>query len=566
MKYKICVFLLLTGFFVYCLKSVNQEKIPSNQYSSNSNKDIDMASYKAKVEEMVKREKRFDPDSKRKSQECIDLVNQAVKHLQDENLEVGCHDFAFSNVWWRGEIFVFVLDEEGYIICYGDNPSLTWKNIDHVPNFVGEPILNTIKKIDSKGEWINYRWNNGFKSSYIKPVILNSSIYYVGAGYFPQSKDYITEQLVKTAIQYFKLVPHDVAFTRITNPHDAFVLGDISMYVGDFEGNIFANSFDPGLAAQNMLNYQDTKGQFIIKDIINTLRKRNTAWIANYWKNSIQRNYIEKSIDQNSKNYFFAGTYIPDMNEIAAIDLIDRAIKHIKMVGKKKAFVDFSSPISSFNEGDLSIVIYDFEGNNLANGEYPILVGKNLLDRKDKNGKLVIQEIIKKARIDGWGFVTTVDKNSSKKIFIKTLDTSEGKIIIGVGVYIQSKYLTAESMVEKGLLYLSSNSMVEALNAFTDTKGEFYFGDIYMFMYNVEGIALVNGEHKNMIWHDYIRTKDDKGGIIIKNLIQLAQKGGGWYIYPTRNSQRRVYVRPIFIENKHTKRKEMFILGSGYFL
>lgn len=570
MSYKLSIVLLLIIFSGLTISSINnvnihQLKEPSDKVFS-SHRDITMASYKNKVADMIKQENKYIPNDEQKNKDSIELVDRAVDYLIEKNVEKACNDFVSYASWRRGEISIFILDEEGYFVCCADNASLTWKRIENTPNFAGVPIFKTIQKINSKGQWINYRWNNGFKAAFLRRVDINNTHYYIGAGYYPQSKKYIAEQLAKTAIQYFKEVSHDVAFTRISNQNDAFVIGDISMYVGDFEGTIYANSFDPGLARQNMLSYKDSKGNFIIKDIIKTLRRRNSAWISNYWKNSMQQNYIEKVIDKDGKPFFFVSTFIPSVNEVSAVDLIARAMKHIKKVGNQKAFEDFSSPIGNFHEGDISVVVYDFDGNNLANGEYPVLAGKNLLNRKDRNGKFLVQEIISKAKKDGWGFITAFDQNSGKKIFIKTMDTPEGRIIITVGVYIQSKYFTVEMMVEKALGFLSNNSMVEGLNLFSNTQSEFYFGDVYLFMYDSNGIALLNGEYKNLIWGDYIRDKDDNGEKIIPNLIDLAKKGGGWYIYSARNAQRRVYVRPIMMLNKETKEKELYILGSGYFV
>lgn len=560
MKRIIWIFLLLMILPIILIYSAPNKKAIIEQ-------DTNMESFRAKVEEMQKLEDRFMPDTKRKNAECIDLVERGVQHLKSKDLEVACHDFRFLNEWRRGEIFVFVLDEEGYILCHGDNSNIIWKNINFAPSFIGEPIFDTIKKINPKGEWVNYRWNNGYKSAYMKQITLNNNTYYIGAGYFPQSKEYIAEQLVKTAVQYFKQVPQQVAFTRISNPNDVFVIGDVSMYVGDFNANMLADATELAFIGQNLRNLKDSRGNYAIRDIINSLKKAKSSWVDIYWLNELQKNYVERVANPNSDtDYFFAAGYYPDVKEVAAVNLLNEAINHINRVGTKKAFADFSNPLGEFVKGRLTLFVYDFEGKNLANGEYPILVGQNVMERKDREGKFITKEIIELAKKQGQGIVATFDKNSYEKLFIKTVDTPEGKVILVAGVYIQSKALSVQAMVEKALRYLPEHSMVEALNTFTDTQGEFYAGDVYLFMYNTEGIALANGEHKNMIWQDYIRVKDSEGQRILENIIQLARKGGGWYTYPSRNAQRRIYVRPIMIENKQTKKKEMFIMGSGYYL
>lgn len=551
--------LLLLAICVITLTSV----FGLSKEKQNTEIDPIMDSFRSKIVARYEQEKRLQPDNKLNNQDCVSLVEQAAKHLLDKNLEIACSDFRFLNQWYKGDIFIFVLDEEGYILCHGDNSNVIWKNINFAPNFIGEPIFNTIKTVDEKGNWVNYRWNNGYKSAYIKKITLNQSTYYVGAGYFPQSKEYIAEQLVKTAIQYFQTTPADVVFTRISNSQDVFVFGNITMYVIDETGHIYANSFEPAFVGQNFKEASDN----ITKSIINSIKGSNkSAVVTNYWKDTLQYNYVEKYYDPRSKkNYYFVGTFVPEINEISALNQLDKVIKHTKSVGTKKAFQDFSNPSGDFNSVDISVIACDFKGNNLANSEFPVLVGQNLINRKDKNGKFVIQELINLAKKNGYGVVTSIDKNSSQKIFFRVLDIDGNKVIVGVSVYIQTRSLTVESWVEKAFNYIKNHSLVEAMNAFSDPQKEFYYGNIYMFMYNAEGIALVNGEYKNMIWQDYIRTKDDRGEKTMQRLIELAKRGGGWLTYNFRGAQRRIYVRPIYIENKVAKTREMFILGSGYF-
>lgn len=560
----------LFAFFTIAL-FINQSIVFSQTNTPRSDETSNQAANTIEIYDnqvQVFSDKSHLPDDIRKNNECIDLVESAVKKISETSLEVACIAFKNINEWRRGEIFIFLLDLEGYILCHGDDSNLIWKNINSATNFVGEPIFDTIKKIDEKGIWVNYKWNNGYKSAYMKKITIDKNIYYIGAGYFPQSKEYIAEQLVRTAIDYAKQVPLQVAFTRISNPHDAFVIGDISIYVSDFQGNILASSLDLAFTGQNFINLQDIKGTFVIKEIINKLKKSNLPfWFNAYWLGDFQKNYVKPYFDAKlNKNYFFVANYRPNINENYALELLYKAQKHIDQVGLTKALADFSNPLSEFNKGGIHIYAYDFQGKCLANGEFPVLVGQNLIERKDKNDKLIVKEIIRVAETKGQGITLTSNKNSTQKLLVKSIKSPHGNVILVTGVYVQNKPLTVRLFVEKALIHLKQNTLVDSMRAFSNPSDDFCFGDISIFIYNSEGIALVNGDQRSGSWQDNSKFKGERGQRVIADLIKLAKQGGGWYQYSLRNGIRRVFVHPFYIVNKDTKDKETFIIGSGYFL
>lgn len=539
------------GFFI-CL-SLNAKD--NEQTTDNFNIDAFRASIKTQYELDLK----VMPNTQRKYQECIDLVERGVKYLQENHIDDACKAFRYSTEWYRGEIFNFVLDEEGHFLCHGDNSAIIWKTVDALTTLNGEPILKVLKKINNNdGLWLNYKWNNGYKLAFIKKITIHDKIYYIGAGYFPHSKEYITEQIVKSAIAYFKQVPPEIAFTRISNANDFFVFGDVSMYVTDFDGNIVASSYDPGFIGQNLFQAKNNRGEYYIQNIINALKKKNNVWLDYQWLNEYQRNYAERLDDTvNKKSYAFVGNYHPEMNELSAIDLLDKALQHIKKVGVKEAFHDFNNPVSDFTKDVMFISVYDFNGNNVANGEYPGLKGKNLLNRKDVEGKYVVRDLINLAKKNAYGMLTTLDKNSYEKLFFKTIDTKEGKYIVVSSIYVQSKEVTVKAMVEKALRYITDNPLGEGIDLFSDPTKEFYFGDVYVFISTMSGILLANGEYKNTIWKNGNQE-------YLESMVAIAKKGGGWISHPYRNTTRRMFIKPYTI--KQNKQQQTYIIGSSYCL
>lgn len=527
----------------------------------------DLDGFINRVKNAQEEEIRYLPDTKKKTDQCVDFVERGAQLLLNTNLVVACNAFMFNPEWRAGEIFNFLLDDKGDILCHGDNINLIWQNISFVKDFLGHSIFRTIQQIRPEGQWVNYRWNNGYKFAYMKKILLNNNIYYLGAGFFPQTKEHIAQSLVRTAVRFMEETPSKTVFTRVSNPHDVFVLGDVSMYVVNFEGEIVADASDIALVGQNMLSLQDASGNYTIQDIIARMKKKKSAWFTVNWLNNIQENYGERIyVPRDKQSYIFAAGYYATIDEVTAAELLVKAIKHIEQVGSKRAFIDFSSSTGEFSKGRLSLSVYDFTGKNLASSEEPALIGQDLMNKKDIDGKSVVQDIVKIAKTSGEGVVITNNRNSYEKLFVKTTDTPEGKIIVVVGHYVQSKAITAQALIELAVRNLQHQRLESILEAITDPIGSYYLGDVYLFVYNMRGTLLASGEHKRMIWNDNLKVQDEAGKPVVKDILSLGKRGGGWMTYKTRNATRRIYIQPVELVNPVTKTQETFIIGSGYFL
>jgi signal transduction histidine kinase len=75
-----------------------------------------------------------------------------------------------------------------------------------------------------------------------------------------------------------------------------------------------------------------------------------------------------------------------------AVAMVQRAAKHLASAGQDKAFADFSTKGGPFTDRDLYVVVYDLNGKCLAHGANEKLIGKDLIDAEDIDGKLYIKE------------------------------------------------------------------------------------------------------------------------------------------------------------------------------
>ena len=93
--------------------------------------------------------------------------------------------------------------------------------------------------------------------------------------------------------------------------------------------------------------------------------------------------------------------------------------------------------VAEFHDRDLYPFIYDMQGNCVAHGARGALIGKNLMDLKDQDGKYLIHEMIDIANGPGSGWVDYKWPNPlSNKIEDKSSYVEKmGDYFVGVGVY-----------------------------------------------------------------------------------------------------------------------------------
>ncbi|MBU1293789.1 MAG: cache domain-containing protein [Gammaproteobacteria bacterium] len=122
-----------------------------------------------------------------------------------------------------------------------------------------------------------------------------------------------------------------------------------------------------------------------------------------------------------------------------AENLLNKAYEHIEKHGEEKAFCDFADPNGGFIYGELFIVAITFSGEVLAYGANPELVGKNLYNAKDADGRLMVQDMIKVAKSKDtksyqFRFVNPqTDQVASKLLYITKL---RNNAFMGCGVYL----------------------------------------------------------------------------------------------------------------------------------
>ncbi|MBC3936167.1 cache domain-containing protein [Undibacterium sp. CY7W] len=116
--------------------------------------------------------------------------------------------------------------------------------------------------------------------------------------------------------------------------------------------------------------------------------------------------------------------------------MVQRAIDSMKKNGVDSTVADVNKKDGKYQDRDLYIVVYDLNGKNLAHIN-PKMIGKDLSDLKDADGKYFVRERIElvKKKGSGWQdykFVNPVSKQIEPKSMY--VEKYEG-VIVGCGVY-----------------------------------------------------------------------------------------------------------------------------------
>ncbi|MCB2181974.1 MAG: cache domain-containing protein [Desulfobulbaceae bacterium] len=200
-------------------------------------------------------------------------------------------------------------------------------------------------------------------------------------------------------------------------------------------GYFFAVSLDgreqlfadhPEIEGQNMLQTQDTQGKFVIRDMINIVRRDGEGFYQYTWtKPDFKQRHFPKIA---FVKYFEplnwligTGEYLDDMERDIQREVLDRIAK-----------IRFGR--------DGYIFVVDFQGTTLMNDTQRNLIGKNLWELTDPNGIKVIQEERKAAENPEGDFINyvwnkpTKSKPVPKISFIKAFRDWEW--MVGAGVYL----------------------------------------------------------------------------------------------------------------------------------
>ncbi len=94
----------------------------------------------------------------------------------------------------------------------------------------------------------------------------------------------------------------------------------------------------------------------------------------------------------------------------------------------------------------------------------------------------------------------------------------------------------AKEWVKKAIAFYKKAGKAVALAEFTNPKGPFIEGDMYIFALNLKGTMLAHGVNEKYIGLDFCDVKDSDGRSFIREIVEVANtKGSGFVDYKWYN-------------------------------
>lgn len=259
------------------------------------------------------------------------------------------------------------------------------------------------------------------------------------------------------------------------------------------------------------------------------------------------------------------------------VSLVEDAAKLIETEGEA-AFAEFGVQGSRWFNGSTYLFVYDADGNTVFHPTSPELVGKNVADLRDIDGKLVVQEVIDVAKAperaaNGWVFYRWQDQRQLtpiwKSSYVRKAVTPQGKTyLVGSGLYdIKVEKSFIEDRVNLASKLLLTEGKDKAFAVFKDSASPFVFLDSYIFVLNEQGDALVDPAFPTRSGRHMLDFKDFTGFQPIRELLHKLQRSdSAWvqFLWPkpgaTLPSRKLVYGRKVILNG------ETLIVGADLYL
>lgn len=508
-------------------------------------------------------------DLQKKQKEVRSLLDRGAEFCANNSMPAICNALTHTKEFIEGELYIFLLDTKGIVYAHGDQEALQWKNMwDYKDSFGALAIQSMIKQGQNGGGWLTYEWSGAVKVSYVQKIVIEDKDYIIGCGYYPHSKKYAVIGLVKGAVSLFNQdvksgypVGDTFGAMGYTNS-ERFVYGDLYLYALDFDGKIRAQGQEPGLINTNALDYKDSKGKAVNKEIIGKLKQKELGqgvWVEYYSKNALKYAYAEKVQDGKGNYYFIACGYYPEIDRDKTVDLVRRGYQLMKSSGVSVAAQQFSDKNdNNYRLGDLYLVVYDMKGKCIANGGNSSLIGKNQFDDKDQDDRYTVREMIDQAAVaNGW--VDFKLKNSFQTMYVEKVEMGIDTYVIGAGMFPVSKPETMTLLVKSALGYLQTHSEEETFAALIAQKGDFIRGDLFVFALDLDGYCYAWGDTHELIWKNIFNWKDDEGKPFVKRMIEESSQGPDHFIYKFNKKMRVDYVEQV------EKNGKTYCIGSGFY-
>lgn len=121
----------------------------------------------------------------------------------------------------------------------------------------------------------------------------------------------------------------------------------------------------------------------------------------------------------------------------------------------------------------------------------------------------------------------------------------------------------AVAMVKKAVALIKSDGKEKAFAAISDPANPaFHDRDLYIYVYDLNGVALAHGNNPKMVGKPLIGLKDNEGKPMIKEMVDVAKtKGSGWVDFKWPNP----VTKAVESKSGYVEKVDDMLVGSGIY-
>ncbi len=257
------------------------------------------------------------------------------------------------------------------------------------------------------------------------------------------------------------------------------------------------------------------------------------------------------------------------------VTLVQGAAELIRSKGEA-AFVDFRVSGSRWRHEEMYIFVLDPQGNMLVHPD-PAMEGKNELELKDVSGKPIIRGLIGAAttfpdKPEGWYHYQWPVPGGIlprwKSTYVRLVTAPSAKsYVVGSGIYNDRMEKSFVVDAVKDAVGQIEKDGKAAFPLFHDPTGPFIVKDAYVFVFDMNGVDLVNPAFPNLEGRNLLDVKDTQGKHLVREMFKVVQtSGSGWvdYMWPkpgeSVSTQKSAYV------SKAKMGENWVLVGCGVYL